>query len=164
MPVATMPPGVTPHVLDLSNRKWTLTKEMQRVQRSPGASPQFQYTGTGNKAGSEYASLVVPVNPGTIYMFSARADLAHVIGQADLIINRADGKISYVSVFENGGASTPKIVKTPAWKCPPGVTQAFLAMQIAQSAVENGRNLTFTEPKLTYATPLDESSPAPSPK
>ena len=151
-PAATMPPGVTPRTVGLAKQPWSLSDDMHRVQPSAGAAPVFRYTGTGQKVLNEYATLKVPVTPGTIYVFSARVDLANLIGQADVVIDTADSKRTYVSTYADKSAG-PRVVSTPPWKAPPGVTEARVGVQLAQSAVENGRTLTFSEPTLLSATP-----------
>jgi hypothetical protein len=150
---ATMPPGIVPTEVQLSDQHWSTTANMHAIQ-DRGRVTGFRYTGTGQVALNEAATLSVPVTPGTIYVFSAHADDPSKSGEVDVLIDSADGKSTYVSSFAKAPIASD--LGTRPWKAPPGVTRVLVGMQIAQSAVEKGRDLTFSRPVLRSATPANK--------
>lgn len=145
-----MPPGVVPTEVQLSDQRWLTTPDMHAI-RSGTHVTGFRYSGTGQVTANEAATLSVPVTPGTVYVFSAHADDRSKVGEVDVLIDSADGRSTYVSSFAKAPISSD--LGTPPWKAPPGVTRIMVGMQIAQSAVEKGRDLTFSRPVLRSATP-----------
>jgi len=147
--VVKLPPGVKMTSTDLAGEHWKLTPAMRRTSAGPGGSVVFAYVGTGKAVDNELASLVIPVSPGVVYVFSAWADTSSVLGQANLIIDTADGSSTYASVFK--GPGKPGRIETSPWRCPPGVTKVLLGMQLAQNAVKKGQALRYAEPRLGQA-------------
>lgn len=147
-----MPPGIAPTELQLSRRQWATTSNMQTV-RSGDRAAAFRYAGTGAVVQNEAATLRIPVTPGTVYVFSAHAEDRSKAGEVDLIVDSDDGKSTYVSRFVKAPVSSQ--LSTPPWKAPPGVTSVLVGMQIVQSPVDKGVDVTFSQPVLLSATPSD---------
>jgi len=145
----TVPPGTVFQTTDLSAANWKVTRSFHRTMTGPKGSRAFAYLGTGKREENESATLVVPVTEGTVYVFSSWADTTHVVGEADLFIDKADGSTTFASVFQ--GPKTPGRIKTTPWRCPHGITRVMLGMQLAQSAVAKGQLLRFYGPELDSA-------------
>ena len=145
----TVPPGTVFQVADLSTASWKATSGFHRTKTGPNGSRAFEYLGSGRRAENENATVVVPVTEGTVYVFSTWVDTSHVVGEADLFIDQADGSTTFSSVYQ--GPKPLGRIKTPPWRCPHGVTRVMLGMQIAQSAVTKGQVLRFYGPELDSA-------------
>lgn len=146
--VATIPPGSKMHNTELDAMPWAIDGKIQRVQGATGTGASYVYIGTGKPNGMDIATLKVPVEPGTIYLFSAIVDPSKIaIGSFDLIIDTADGKSTYSIV--GGATGPPSRFYTPPWRAPAGVTNVLLGMQLVGSTVAKGEKLSFSRPLLT---------------
>lgn len=143
------------HQVPLSGSAWHVAPSMRRITTS-SQETAFQYVGTGTPVDAT-TYLRIAVSPGTTYVFSAMVNPSSLMrpkvrGRSgfDLFIDPLSGKFSYAStlLYPSGVAAR---YATPEWRCPPGVTEVLLGMQLVHASVVKGARLTFSDPVLSDA-------------
>lgn len=149
-PAQPFPPEAQLHPVSLRDAGWELSAHVHRARGGPGATPDFEYAGTGESDQIEGASVEAAVVPGRTYVLAAWVDPSKIAGgaTAQFELSLSEGNTMYSSAFYTAGPPA-RYVAGP-WTCPPGVTRVRLGLGLINSVIPNGETFRFSPPALSY--------------